>query len=220
MREFNIMRKYPAGKRNIQKRAHAKTDDHIRISRQFGFDYFDGSREFGYGGYHYDGRWLPIAEDMVAHWGLAPGMRVLDIGCAKGFLVKDLMKVCPGLEAFGLDISEYAMMHSEPEVVGRLHLGSMTKLPFPAKSFDAVICINTLHNLERADCITAIKEIERVGREGKAYIQVDSYRTESEREIFMDWVLTAHTHYYPNDWRQLFVEAGYTGEYYWTLIQG
>jgi len=218
MAEVNLLRRYPAGKRNIQKRSHAKTAEHIRISREFGFDYFDGSRDYGYGGYRYDGRWVPIAEDMIAHWALKPGMRVLDIGCAKGFLVKDLMKVCPGLEAFGLDVSEYAMLHCEPEVVGRLHLGNALNLPFPDKSFDATICINTVHNLERAQCIGAIREIERVTRGGKAYLQVDSYRTQEERELFLDWVLTANTHDYPDEWKKIFAEAGYTGDYFWTIV--
>lgn len=218
MKEFNLLQRYPSGKRNIAKRAHTKTDEHIEISRLYGYEYFDGAREYGYGGYRYDGRWVQIAEDIVSYWDLKPGMRVLDIGCAKGFLVKDLLKICPGLEVFGLDISEYALTHCEPEVVGRLHLGSMVKLPFPDKSFDAVICINTLHNLEIADCISAIKEIERISNCGKSYIQVDSYRTPEEREIFVDWVLTARTHEYPEGWRKLFQDAGYTGDYYWTLI--
>lgn len=220
MNEINLLRRYPLGKRNIAKRAHAKTPEHIEVSRQYGYEYFDGAREYGYGGYRYDGRWVPIAEDFVEHWNLKPGMRVLDIGCAKGFLVKDLLKICPGLEVFGLDVSEYALTHCEPEVVGRLHLGSMVKLPFPDKSFDAVICINTLHNLEITDCISAIKEIERISNYGKSYIQVDSYRTPEEREIFVDWVLTARTHEYPDGWRKLFQDAGYTGDYYWTLILG
>ena len=220
MNEFNLLRRYPAGKRNVQKRAHAKTDEHIRISRLYGVDYFDGPREYGYGGYRYDGRWIPVAEDIVDHWALKPGMRILDIGCAKGFLVKDLMKVCPGIEAFGLDISEYAMLHCDPEVVGRLHLGNALRLPFPDKSFDAVTCINTIHNFERTQCIEAIREIERVSRNGKSYIQVDSYRTEEERELFLDWVLTAFTHDYPDGWMRLFAEAGYSGDFYWTFIKG
>ncbi len=123
MSEINLLRHYPRGERNVTKRATAKTEDHVIISRQYGFKYFDGPREYGYGGYYYDGRWLPVAEDMIAHWDLKPGDRVLDIGCAKGFLVKDLMLVLPGLEAFGLDISRYAITHCEPEVVGRLHAG-------------------------------------------------------------------------------------------------
>jgi SAM-dependent methyltransferase len=220
MNEFNLLQRYPSGKRNITKRAHTKTEEHIEISRKYGFEYFDGTREYGYGGYRYDGRWIQIAEDIVAYWNLKPGMRVLDIGCAKGFLVKDLLNICPGLEVFGLDVSEYALTHCEPEVVGRLHLGSMVKLPFPDKSFDAVICINTLHNLDRSDCMLAIKEIERISIGTKSYIQVDSYRTPEEREIFLDWVLTARTHEYPDGWRKLFQEAGYSGDYYWTLLLG
>src|SRR5262245_31820464 len=130
MAEVNLLDKLPKGKRNLNARA-AKTGDHVRVSREFGEQYFDGPREYGYGGYRYDGRWAPVAQDMVTHFGLKPGDRVLDVGCAKGFLVKDLMKALPGLEAFGLDISEYAILKCEPEVVGRLHLGSGDKLPFP-----------------------------------------------------------------------------------------
>ena len=218
MREINLLKKYPTGKRSVAKRLDAKTDEHIRISRLYGKEYFDGSREYGYGGYSYDGRWLPIAQDMIEHWGLEPGMRVLDIGCAKGFLVKDLMRACPGLDVYGLDISEYALLNCEPEVVGRLHLGNMKKLPFPDNSFDAVVCINTAHNLEKDDCIEAIKEIGRVCSTNHSYIQVDSYRTQEERDVFMDWVLTAYTHEYPSGWEEIFKEAGYRGDYYWTLI--
>jgi SAM-dependent methyltransferase len=218
MAEVNLLRRYPTTKRNIGRRAQAKTPEHIRISRQYGAEYFDGSRELGYGGYHYDGRWVAIAEDMIAHRSLKPGDRVLDVGCAKGFLVKDFMKVCPGLESFGLDISEYALLHCEAEVIGRLHLGTATRLPFPNDSFTAVVSINTLHNLPREECIQALREIERLAP-GRGYVQVDSYRTPEERAVFLAWVLTAQTHYEPDGWRQLFAEAGYTGDYYWTIAE-
>jgi ubiquinone/menaquinone biosynthesis C-methylase UbiE len=128
------------------------------------------------------------------------------------------MKVCPGLEAFGIDISEYAMMHCEPEVVGRLHLGNAIKLPFPDKSFSAVISLNTIHNFTRPDAIIAMREIERLAP-GKGFVQVDSYRTPEQREIFTSWVLTAKFHDYPDGWIKLFQEAGYTGDYYWTIIE-
>ena len=149
---------------------------------------------------------------MIAHWNLKPGDRVLDIGCAKGFLVKDFMLALPGLEAFGIDISRYAAMHCEPEVVGRIHVGDIhDELPFPDHSFDAVVCLNTLHNLKRPDLIRALREIERVTRDSRAYVQVDSYRSEDERELFLDWVLTAYTHDYPAGWKAIFAEAGYQG---------
>lgn len=218
MAEVNLLRSYPKAKRNIDKRQSAQTEENIAIAREYGREYFDGSRDTGYGGYSYDGRWVAIATDMIEHFGLGPGSRVLDVGAAKGFLVKDFAIACPGLEAFGLDISEYALMHCEPEVVGRLHLGSADALPFPDDSFDAVISINTLHNLDRERCIVALQELMRVSR-GGCYVQVDSYRTEEERDLFLSWVLTAKTHHHPDGWRELFAEAGYTGDYYWTIVE-
>lgn len=217
MAEINLLHKYPKAKRNVQARA-ASTDEERRISMEFGYDYFDGDRRYGYGGYSYDGRWIPIAETFVEHWNLKAGDRVLDIGCGKGFLVKDLMIACPGLEVFGIDISEYGVTHCEPEVVGRIHLGNAMKLPFPDNSFTAAISINTIHNLERDLCMQAVKEMARVAPE-QGYVQVDSYRTEEEKKIFLDWMLTCKTHYYPDDWKELFEEAGYRGDYYWTIIE-
>ena len=216
MPEINLLHTLPKPKRNLTERA-AASDADKQVALQYGKDYFDGSRNHGYGGYRYDGRWIPVAETFVKHWNLKPGDRVLDIGCAKGFLVKDFLKVCPGIEVYGIDVSEYALMNCEPEVVGRLHLGNALKLPFPDKSFTAAISLNTLHNLERPLCIQAIQEMQRIAP-GKGYIQVDSYRTKEEEEIFARWVLTAKTHGYPADWITIFEEAGYSGDYYWTII--
>jgi cyclopropane fatty-acyl-phospholipid synthase-like methyltransferase len=218
MRQIHLLASLPKTKRNILKRQEAQTPENIAIARQYGEAYFDGPREVGYGGYRYDGRWISVARDIVSHFGLKPGDRVLDVGCAKGFLVKDMMTVCPGLEVFGLDTSEYALMHCPPEVVGRLHLGSCVKLPFPDGAFSAVISLNTVHNMTRDDAIMAVHEIQRLAS-GRSFIQVDSYRTPAEKEIFESWVLTAKFHDYPDGWLQLFREAGYTGDYDWTIVE-
>jgi ubiquinone/menaquinone biosynthesis C-methylase UbiE len=218
MKEINLLKSLPYVKRNIQARTEAKDPEVIRISKQFGQMYFDGPRDYGYGGYRYDGRWLPVALDTIEHFNLKAGDRVLDIGCAKGFLVKDLMIACPGLEVFGLDISEYALKHCEPEVVGRLHLGSADSLPFPDNSFDAVISLNTIHNFKRESAVVAIREIERVSK-GNSFIQVDSYRTPEQKKLFEDWVLTAEFHDYPDEWIKVFNEAGYSGDFYWTIVE-
>jgi ubiquinone/menaquinone biosynthesis C-methylase UbiE len=159
-----------------------------------------------------------VARDIIAHFELKPGMRVLDVGCGKGFLVKDLMLECAGLEAFGLDISLYALMHCEREVVGRLHLGSADKLPFPDRAFDCVLSINTIHNLPRPRALQAMKEIQRLSG-GRAFVQVDSYHNEEQKALFEQWVLTAEFHDYPPGWIKLFEDAGYTGDYYWTVVE-
>lgn len=215
MAEINLLRSLPKGRRNITARQTLKSDEHIRISREYGEMYFDGPREYGYGGYHYDGRWQPVARDIVEHFDLKPGDRVLDVGCAKGFLVKDLVSI--GIDAYGIDISEYGLMHCEPEVVGRLHLGSADHLPFPDASFAAVLSINTIHNLDRDRLVVALREIQRLAP-GKGFVQVDSYHTPEQKDIFESWVLTARYHDYPVGWKAVFDQAGYTGDYYWTII--
>jgi SAM-dependent methyltransferase len=217
MAEINLLRHYPRAKRQLAKPRSADPANRA-VALQFGAEYFDGSREQGYGGYRYDGRWLPIAQDIVTHFGLQPGDRVLDIGCAKGFLVKDLMAVCPGLRVYGLDISAYALQHCEPEVVDWLVRGTADHLPFGDDSFQAVLCINVVHNLERERCVAALREIERLAP-GRAYVQVDAYRNEAERDIFLGWVLTAITFLKPEEWRSFFADAGYTGDYYWTILE-
>ena len=218
MAEVNLLTRLPKSKRNLEERHQGQTDENIAISMKFGKAYFDGPREQGYGGYRYDGRWIPVAEDIINHFGLKAGDRILDIGCAKGFLVKDLMSACPGLEAFGLDISEYALMNCEPEVVGRLHLGSCDKLPFPENSFTAAVSINTIHNLDRDGVIRSLKEMQRVAGD-KCFVQVDSYRTQKERDMFLNWVLTARFHDWPDGWIRVFDEAGYRGDYHWTITE-
>ena len=218
MPEIDLLRALPRTKRDIRKRLEAKDPAVVAIAKQYGEMYFDGPREYGYGGYRYDGRWLPVARDIVAHFGFKPGMRVLDVGCGKGFLVKDLMLACPGLEAFGLDISFYALMNCEREVVGRLHLGTAERMPFPDDSFDCVLSINTVHNFPRPRAVKVMREIQRLSG-GRAFVQVDSYHTPEQKEIFESWVLTAEFHDYPAGWIKLFEEAGYTGDYYWTIVE-
>jgi ubiquinone/menaquinone biosynthesis C-methylase UbiE len=218
MAEVDLLRALPRTKRNIQKRAEAKDPAVVAIAKQYGEMYWDGPREYGYGGYRYDGRWRPVARDIIAHFGLKPGNRVLDVGCGKGFLVKDLILECPGLEAFGLDVSLYALMNCEKDVIGRLHLGTGEKMPFPDGSFECVLSLNTIHNFPRSRAIRAMQEIQRLSG-GRAFVQVDSYHTPEQKEIFESWVLTAEFHDYPPGWVKLFDEAGYTGDYYWTIIE-
>jgi ubiquinone/menaquinone biosynthesis C-methylase UbiE len=217
-REIDLLRSLPRIKRNVGARQQAKDERIVGIARQFGEMYWDGPREYGYGGYRYDGRWRAVARDIIAHFGLKSDMRLLDVGCGKGFLVKDLMLECPRLQVFGIDISRYALMHCPPEVVGRLHLGSADGMPFPDGSFDCVLSINTLHNLPRPKVLQALREVQRLSG-GKAYVQVDSYHTAEQKALFEAWVLTAQFHDYPDAWIRLFREAGYTGDYYWTIVE-
>jgi len=215
MRKLNLLNSIKKINRSIPERKIKKNKKVINISRQYGYEYFDGDRMYGYGGYKYDGRWISVAKRIKKIYKLKKNAKILDIGCAKGFLVKDLIDL--GFDAYGLDISEYAIKNSHKDVAGRIHLGNAKKLPFADNTFDFVISLNTLHNLEKKDCCVALKEITRVSK-GKSFIQVDSYRNKKEKKIFLDWVLTAKHHDYPNNWIKLFKSSNYNGDYNWTIV--
>src|SRR5436309_13711338 len=108
MAEINLLDRLPQTKRDPKARAAAKTAEDRALAKQFGRDFFDGERRHGYGGYRYDGRWVPVAKRLVSHYGLRPGARILDIGAAKGFLIHDLLQALPGAHVRGLDVSDYA----------------------------------------------------------------------------------------------------------------
>jgi ubiquinone/menaquinone biosynthesis C-methylase UbiE len=214
MSSINLLQSIPKIKRNVNQRS-KKTKTHVKISKKFGKDYFDGKREYGYGGYKYDGRWKPVAKRIVTHFNLKSGNKVLDIGCGKGFLVKDLVNI--GIDAYGVDISSYALKNSEKEIESRLYKGNAKELNFSDNSFDVVLSFNCIHNLKKKDCIRALMEIERISK-GKSFVQVDCYENEIEKKLFLDWVLTAETHGYPNDWFEIFKKAKYSGDWFWTKV--
>jgi protein-L-isoaspartate(D-aspartate) O-methyltransferase len=183
-----------------------------RRARRWGYDYWDGDRRTGYGGFRYDGRWRKVADAMVEHYGLKPGDRVLDVGCGKAFLLYDLTQAVEGLEVFGLDVSDYALQRAPEAVRGRLAQGHAASLPFADSSFDLVLSINTLHNLYCYDLDAALREIERVGRERK-YVCVESWRTEEERVNLLYWQLTCEMFCTPREWAWWFERTGYGGDH-------
>ncbi|MBF0295818.1 MAG: class I SAM-dependent methyltransferase [Magnetococcales bacterium] len=184
-------------------------------AKQWGFDYWDGERQYGYGGYRYDGRWLPVAERMVRHYGLTADSRILDVGCGKAFLLYEFTRALPGITVAGLDISAYGLQHAKEEVRPFLTLGNATALPYPDQSFDLVLSAGTLHNLYCYDLEKAIREIERVGRRAKL-IMVESYRNEREKANLLYWQLTCESFYTPQEWQWWYERCGYTGD--WDFI--
>lgn len=182
------------------------------VAKRWGEEYWDGPRQYGYGGYRYDGRWLPIAQDMTKHFDLQPGNKVLDVGCGKAFLLYEFTRAVPGIEITGLDISAYGIAHAKEEARPFLREGNCTTLPYPDHSFDFVYSINTFHNLKIDELKAAVEEIERVGKD-KKWICVESYRNEREKANLLYWQLTCMSFHTPYEWVWLYREWGYTGDY-------
>ncbi len=215
MAQIDLLDAYPKISRNLKQRSEVKLEDR-RIAKQFGKEYFDGSRDQGYGGFKYDGRWKPIVTRMRDHYGLTSHNSVLDVGCAKGFLLHDFLSAVPGIHVAGLDISQYAIDNAMDDVKPFLRCGNATTLPYPDKSFDLVLAINTLHNLPLAGLTQALQEINRVSRKN-AFVVLDAYRNELEKERLLQWNLTAETHMFVDEWERFFKEVPYQGDYDWFI---
>lgn len=215
--EVDLMAAYPRTRRNVEERGAVKTDADRQLARQFGREFFDGDRSHGYGGFNYDPRfWRPVVPALQAHFGLTARDSVLDVGCAKGFMLHDLAAMIPGITVKGVDISAYAIENAIEDMRPNVQVANATTLPFPDDGFDVVISITTVHNLERPELILALQEIERVSRRG-SFITVDAYRTPEERERMLAWNLTAKSVLHVDEWRSLFAEAGFTGDYFWFM---
>jgi len=215
--EIDLLTNYPKTKRDPLARAAEKTEEDRIIARKFGKEFFDGDRKNGYGGFNYNPRfWQPVIPNFQKHFDLTGESKVLDVGCAKGFMLHDMVELIPGITVKGIDISKYAIENAIMSVKPLLEVASAVKLPFDSNSFDVAISITTVHNLERDDCIQAIREIERVSR-GKSFITVDAYHNKEEKEAMLSWNLTAKTILHVEEWLELFKDAGYTGDYYWFM---
>jgi len=214
MSEKKIISKlHTATKRDYLARVN-KTDKALAAEKAslWGFDYWDGSRETGYGGYHYDGRWRDVAKTLYSTYCLKDRSRVLDIGSGKGFLLHDLTEENSLIDVYGLDISAYAIENSMPSIKRKCTLGCASSLPWPDNYFDLIISINTLHNLPLRKLWRALKEISRVSR-GNKFICVEAYRSEKEKVNLMYWQLTCRAFYSPDDWLFLFEKINYDGDY-------
>lgn len=182
------------------------------VAGRFGEEYWDGDRRYGFGGYHYDGRWNVVAQAMADHYGLQPGTRILDIGCGKAFLLYEFTQVVPEARVQGIDVSAYGIENAKEEVKPFLQVGNANSLPYEDDSFDFIVSINTFHNLYNYDLHAALKEMQRVSR-GAAYLTVESYRTEREKVNLMYWQLTCRAFMTPEEWQWAFKQAGYTGDW-------
>ena len=182
-------------------------------AKKYGYDYWDGDRRFGYGGYKYiSGWWKPVAELFIKNYNLTNDSSVLDVGCGKAFLLYELKLLLPKLKISGFDISKYGISQSKKEISKNLFIHSAQDLyPFKDNQFDLVISLGCLHNLRIFELKVALKEIERVGKKG--YLMLESYRNEKELFNLECWALTCESFFDPEEWKWIYNHFGYTGDY-------
>jgi SAM-dependent methyltransferase len=92
----------------------------MTVAKEYGRDYWDGDRRYGYGGYRYDGRWATVARALICQYGLREDASILDVGCGKAFLLYELSQLLPNARIRGFDSSAYAIENAKPEIRDRL----------------------------------------------------------------------------------------------------
>lgn len=184
-----------------------------RKAKEYEFDYWDGEKRYGYGGYRFmPGRWKPIAEKLIERYNLKNDSKILDIGCGKGFLLHEIKLLLPAIEVVGFDVSKHALDTAKDEIKSYLSINrAQDPYDFPNNYFDLVISLNALHNLRLFELKVALAEIERVGKQ--KYIVVESYRDEQELFNLQCWALTAESFFDHDEWVWLYDHFGYTGDY-------
>jgi len=181
-------------------------------AKEYEKDYWDGDRRFGYGGYRYDGRWKPVAEQVIKHYRLGPEAKILDVGCGKAHLLYELQLLLPGAEVHGVDVSRHGLADAPEAVRSHLHLQpAQDPYPWPDGYFDLAISLGALHNLRLPELQAALSELERVAR--TKYVMVESYRNEQELFNLQCWALTAESFLDRDEWIWLYDYFGFSGDY-------
>lgn len=181
-------------------------------AKAYGYDYWDGERRFGYGGYTYDGRWAVVAQKLIETYNLKEDASILDIGCGKGFLMYELKKLLPKCRIVGFDSSSYALLHAKEEIKEHIYQYDAARtLGYSQNEFDLCYSINVLHNLPLYDLKHALQEMSRVGK--NCFFTTESYRNEQELFNLQCWALTCESFFSPKEWEWIFQEFGYKGDY-------
>ena len=211
------MKSYPktSNRGEISEIRKKSSKEDIEIARKFGKEYFDGERWQGLGGYYYNSKYFtPVVEDFISHYGLTDESKILDVGCGKGFMLHDFKKALPNVSLAGIDISKYCLKNTMETVKDVCTFASCDSLPFADNSFDLVVAIATIHNLDKNGVKKSLEEIQRVSKKD-SYIKVNGYKNEEEKKLLNEWNLVAKTILHVDEWLELFKQTGYTGDYSW-----
>lgn len=211
MREIDIGYFESSGDRKLIERSFK---DRL-IAWELGKELYDGTRNTGYGGYKYDGRWVKLIPRLADIYTIDKNSHILDIGCKKGFFLRDLVEAFPGIGVSGIDNHIYPIENGDLKVRNQLTVGDFTRLPYADNTFDLIIAISSIYMLNIGDIIKCMREIQRVGK-GQSYITFGAYNSLEERELFLKWSLLGTTILHVDEWKMLFKYVGYTGDYYFT----
>ena len=179
--------------------------------------YYDGKRINGYGGFKYDGRWKKFLPKIIKRYKLNSKSKVLDLGCKKGFFLKDLKHLIPGIKVYGVENHPYPIQKAEKDIKENLKLSTYYDLRFQDKYFDFVFAFNSIYSQNLGEIVKTLKEIKRVSK--KSYVVLASCSNDEERNKFYKWTLVGTTILHKKEWLKIFKFVGYKGDYYFSTAK-
>jgi len=199
--------------RDVVSRMNDNKVECMEIAKKYSYDYWDGDRRFGYGGYKYiPGRWSGVAKNLIENYKLNSKSSILDLGSGKGYLLYEIKKILPSIRVVGIDNSTYAIQNAKKEIQPFLIRHDLRReLSFIDDEFDLVVSLGTLHNLKIYELKIALSEMNRVAK--NKYLMVESYRNNQELFNLQCWALTAESFFEPDEWIYIFDNYGYKGDY-------
>ena len=104
-------------KRNYLERMNNQKIKCMKIAKKYEYDYWDGKRKYGYGGYKYiPNRWTSVAKKIIKRYKLSNKSKILDIGCGKAFLLYEIKKILPKIKMVGIDRSKHALRNAPNKI--------------------------------------------------------------------------------------------------------
>ena len=211
MKEIDQLSNYPVLKKRYVSKNSRTIKNRITASYR-DKNFYDGKRNDGYGGFKYDGRWKVIAKKFFDIYRLKSNAKILQIGSDKGFLLQDIKEIYPKSKVRGIEVSDYAIKHTNKKIKKFIQKGLFYKLPFKKNEFDFVIAIGPVYSLNLADAIKCLKEIDRVGK-GKSFITLGAYDHEKDLKLFRYWTLLGSTILSKKEWIEVLKHTKYKGDY-------
>lgn len=178
--------------------------------------FYDSTRNNGFGGYKYDGRWSSVAEKLKQRYNLKDNSKILQINCDKGYLLYELKKINNKYNIYGLDNSKYSIAKSKPEIKNKIKFYDDIKLPFKRNFFDLIIAIGYIYSFNLKDAIKSLRELSRISNNNKIFISLASYETSNDLFAFLNWTLLGTTILRKKEWKKVLSYSDYKGDYEFT----
>ena len=215
-REYDLLSDY--SKRKVKRLVGKgiRTIEHRIIASEREKNFFDGNRNYGYGGLKYDGRWSGVAKKIIKKFNLKNNSKVLQIASEKGFLIYEIKKINSKIKILGVETSKYAASQTIKPVKKFIRkVKSFSDLGSINGKFDCVIALGAVYIHTLSDAIHLLKNIQKLSN-GKSFITLASYQNEKDYWLFKDWTVLGTLLYKKEEWKKIMKYAGYKGYYSFT----